>query len=188
MVSDLCVVFVVPDRLSLCSVRNIAIRPGPRYCQWPFPKSQTIAPACKPHRICLCIDKFCSFCKPCLGLFCLLCSNECLLPCLSPCATHFCMHCFQAMFAAVRLALACFEVSPSDLKMSMEKCGGGPFFNMLTAREKEIVAYMNLVHRLPAHGQKYEEIMDVPGPQSCFKQKTGCMYMLTTNCQLPLLF
>ena len=36
-----------------------------------------------------------------------------------------------------------------------------PFYAMLTAREKDIVNFMDLLHPLPAEGEQYEEVMDV---------------------------
>ena len=35
------------------------------------------------------------------------------------------------------------------------------YFDMLSAREKEIVVFMDLVHPVPIDGEKFEEVMDV---------------------------
>ena len=66
------------------------------------------------------------------------------------------------------VSYVCFKVTPSELKgavasLVQTQC---PFLGALSAREREIVAFMNLVHPLPSSGNCFEEVLDVSGPQA----------------------
>lgn len=78
------------------------------------------------------------------------------------------MLCPPTLFPETLAFCVFVKVKASELKEAVANAVKAqcPFLGALTDREKEIVAYMDLVHPLPSSGPCFEEVLDVSGPQS----------------------
>lgn len=79
------------------------------------------------------------------------------------------LHAFELpMSICYRAGCGATQVKPEELRSQLEamESKNSKFYNVLSKREKEIVCFMDVVHPLPSAGEKFEEVMDVSGPQT----------------------